>query len=158
MEYFQDQIPKIRLVGLPAEVEYFAERFEVLLKVALLNRVPKMQRKHQIFILMTIVCLAAIYTSEWPDHEKREKYVKLTPRILDESEKGISGPFEEGSQAMYLKSLVYRQKLTYHLSREAFHEAIDAKKKSLKVDQFFISLAEAQKNGQITKISSLGTG
>ncbi len=156
LNYFSFHVNNIRLVAFPAEIEYFAGRFELLLAIAL-EKGSAMPPERQVFAMQTAISLTAIYTFEWPQLEKREKYLKLAHEIIEKSEERY-GEFKDGSYALYLKGIALRQLMVNHMRRGFFKEAIAVGEHSLEIDKSFQNIAKLRKGARDPGAPSLGTG
>ena len=150
LDYFGFHVTNLRLVGRPEHLEHFTQRFEALLEKALeIHGGTVIPPAYLTFALTIVMSLAAIYLSEWPLPEKREKYVNLALQIIQDTEdnalgKSLPSPFKTGSRELYLKGLVHRHQVMQMLGRGDFEEALKACKQSLDIDKSFLKNMQAQ--------------
>ena len=156
LDYFRFHVTNIRLVAFPAEIEYFAGCFEQLHAIALAkgSAVPP---ERQLFAITLAISLNAIYTHEWPQPEKRGKYIALALEIIEKSEEKY-GVFEAGSHALYLKGVALRQAMMNHMQRGSFRDAIAAGEQSLDIDKVFQNQAKLRKSARGPGAPNLGAG
>ena len=156
LDYFRFHVTNIRLVAFPAEIEYFAGRFEELLAIAL-EQGSAVPPERQLFAITSTISLNAIYTHEWPQPEKRDKYLLQALDIIEKSEEKY-GVFEAGSHALYLKGVALRQAMVNHMRRGSFREAIAAGESSLEIDKSFQNQAKLRKSARDSGSPIFGAG
>jgi hypothetical protein len=112
----------------------FAKLFEQLFDIFIdLNGSLAVPPRFQVFALMTVTCLTAIYHCEVPVPAKREKYVQMALQIVGESEERF-GPFEN-PRVMYLKGLSMRYQVLRLFECGKHEQAVDIWKHMLEIDK-----------------------
>ncbi|TKA76811.1 hypothetical protein B0A49_02399 [Cryomyces minteri] len=134
LDYFEYHIANIRIVGSPVQVAEFADLFEQFFDIFInSNGSLAMPPGFQVFALITVTCLTAIYHCEVPVPTKREKFLQMALQIVAESEERF-GPFED-PRVLYLKGLVLRYQVLYLLHCGKHEQAVNIWKQMLEIDK-----------------------